>query len=120
ENQIMISRGMTPLSPGVVHWSIGPLVANDSLKIRLRAGAYRKQALVPETTWLGGSDLKAPAVRTEDRADQYGVFWNEAGDESFKTIVYYRYGSVWEYRILGDQRDNLFLNKQSPNGKLNR
>jgi uncharacterized lipoprotein YddW (UPF0748 family) len=120
ENQIMISRGMTPLSPGVVHWSIGPLVANDSLKIRLRGGAYRRQALVPETTWLGDSGLKAPAVRTEDRADQYGVFWNEPGDESFKTIVYYRYGSVWEYRILGDQRDNLFLNKQSPNGKLNR
>lgn len=120
ENQIMISRGITPLSPGVVHWSISPLLAKDSVKTRLRAGVYKKQVLVPETTWLGESKLSAPSLRSEERGDQVGVFWNSPGTDSFKTIVYYQYGSVWEYRILGDQRADLFLNKQTANGKLNR
>lgn len=120
ENQIMISRGITPLSPGVVHWSISPLLAKDSVKARLRAGVYKKQVLVPETTWLGESKLSAPSLRSEERGDQVGVFWNTPGTDSFKTIVYYQYGSVWEYRILGDQRADLFLNKQTANGKLNR
>lgn len=120
ENQIMISRGITPLSPGVVHWSISPLLAKDSVKARLRAGVYKKQVLVPETTWLGESKLSAPSLRSEERGDQVGVFWNSPGSDSFKTIVYYQYGSVWEYRILGDQRADLFLNKQTANGKLNR
>src|SRR5690606_21795950 len=121
ESQIMISRAITDLSPGVVHWSISPLLRNDSLKTRLRKGVYKNQALVPSSNWLGESKLKKPKVTLEPLDEQYGIVWNTSNkDQSFKTVVYYQYGNVWEYRIIGDRKNSLYLNKETPQGKLSR
>lgn len=51
-NLIMITRGMLPKAPGMVHWSIQPLVESDSLRAVLREGPYATPALIPEMNWL--------------------------------------------------------------------
>ncbi|WP_317235980.1 family 10 glycosylhydrolase [Niabella hibiscisoli] len=51
-NEIMISRGITPKSSGVVHWSISSLTKNPKLAQALLDGPYKKQALVPPSGWL--------------------------------------------------------------------
>lgn len=119
ENQIMISRGITPKSPGVVHWSISPLLRNDSLKMRLKRGTYKDQALVPVTDWLSTMTLGKPNVRIERSAHNVNVNWNAPKKgEAFQTIVYYQYGNRWSYQILGEKFTSLRLDGQTKDGKL--
>jgi len=121
ENQIMISRAIASSSPGVVHWSITPLLKNEPLKVRLRQGVYKDQALVPSSDWLSDGKLKKPTVFLEKLDEQYGIKWNVApGTKSFKTIVYYLNGSVWNYRIMGEKFDSLYLNRKTADGELKR
>ena len=98
-NQIMITRGMLPDSPGVVHWSIGPL-KNPELMEAIHAGPYRKPALIPKSPWL---DRKAPAppqVSATAKGDQLEIGWrHEDEGEIFRWIVYYKRGDVWEYAL---------------------
>ena len=58
-SQIMITRGMLPRSPGIIHWSIGPLVRDTSLADALLEGPYARQALIPNSPWLNS---KLPKV----------------------------------------------------------
>lgn len=100
-NQIMITRGMTPKSPGISHWSIGALTRNEMLQNDLLAGPYKEEALVPASPWL---DKKAPvalSVSKEDRGVDLYIKW-QAKDEKdvFKYVVYTQYGSTWTYRTL--------------------
>ena len=54
-DQIMVTRGMVPDSPGVVHWSIGSMVSNPMLAEALAEGPYREPALVPSSPWLSNN-----------------------------------------------------------------
>ncbi|WP_118193424.1 glycoside hydrolase family 10 protein [Albibacterium indicum] len=119
ENQIMISRGITGESPGVVHWSVGPLLRNDSLKARLARGVYKNQALVPVTDWLSAGSLKKPDASVEKATDYITVKWDapEKG-KSFQTIVYYQYGSGWEYQVMGEKFTSLRLERKQASGDL--
>lgn len=100
-NQIMITRGIVPNSPGVAHWSIGALTKHESLRNDLLAGPYKEEALVPVSPWL---DKKAPAavmVSKEDRNTDLYIKWTpKDGKDVFKYVVYTKYGDKWTYRTL--------------------
>lgn len=106
-NQIMISRGMLPKSPGVVHWSIGPLLKNPQLSKAVAEGPYMKPALVPSSPWLDDQEPKAPVAVPEVQADTLKVTWVPAdGEDAFRYVVYFRYGKDWKYKIM-NRKDNL-------------
>jgi uncharacterized protein YbbC (DUF1343 family)/uncharacterized lipoprotein YddW (UPF0748 family) len=101
-NQIMITRGLLPESPGVVHWSIGPLVRSPELVKAVADGPYRRQALVPPSPWLDNKAPAAPSVTKRPEGDALKLSWTH-GDPSdvSRWVVYYRYGSQWNQNILG-------------------
>lgn len=110
ENQIMITRAITSASPGVIHWSVAPLLKNDSLSSRLIMNVYKKQALVPESSWLKDRTLEKPTVTLSDVNNHTRVSWSLApADLSFKTIVYYRIGKIWNHQVLGKKFSHIDL-----------
>lgn len=102
ENQIMITRAITSSSPGVIHWSVAPLLKNDSLSTRLVKNVYKKEALVPESPWLKSAQLQKPDITLTSEGNSIHLAWSSAPvNSSFKTIVYYRTGKVWNHQVLG-------------------
>ncbi len=101
-NQIMITRGMLPESPGAVHWSIGPLVSSPSLVQAIADGPYKRQALVPPSPWLDKKAPVAPKVEISWDKDSVDVSWEhlEKNDVS-RWVVYYKHGNRWDHQILG-------------------
>jgi uncharacterized lipoprotein YddW (UPF0748 family)/predicted glycoside hydrolase/deacetylase ChbG (UPF0249 family) len=100
-NQIMITRGMLPQSPGNVHWSIGPLITNGDLVEGLKKGPYKKQALVPAASWLDNLKPASPQVIHHIQQDNLVLSWRHANtDDVFHWVVYYKYANDWEYKIL--------------------
>lgn len=125
-NEIMITRGMLPESPGNVHWSIGALLNNETLVRSILKGPYKQQALVPASPWLDNTLPEEPRVNTALGNDSLTITWlhKNAGDV-FHWIVYYQYGSRWDYKILSQQARSisvpLFVLKNSniPKDSLN-
>ncbi|MFO7573899.1 MAG: family 10 glycosylhydrolase [Bacteroidales bacterium] len=75
-SQIMIARGMLPNSPGVIHWSIGPLIMAPPLAKAISSGPYQKQALVPPSPWLSRKTPLAPEVALFTVHDSVKVTWS--------------------------------------------
>ncbi len=120
-NQIMLTRGMLPNSPGTAHWSIGGLTKHEKLIKGIADGPYKKQALIPVTPWLDDKAPAVPVVRTELKQGQWKIIWNHIDAEDvFKWIVYYKYGDTWSSVILN--RNDRFLIKSALDGnsKLNK
>ena len=102
-NQIMITRGLAPESPGNVHWSIGPLITNGDLREGLKKGPYKKQALVPASTWLDSSRPESPQVIQHIQQDNLVLTWRHSDpDDVFRWVVYYKYAGEWQYKILNE------------------
>jgi len=101
-NQIMITRGMLPLSKGAVHWSIGPLMKHHELSKAIKEGPYRKKTLVPPTPWLDDSPPKQPQVFTTTENDRVIIQWkHEKPEDVFRWVVYFKYElGNWDYKIL--------------------
>ena len=109
-SQIMISRGMLPESPGVVHWSIGPLVFNPLLADAISAGPYKKQALVPPSPWLSKNEPEPPKMIMQNSDDSLSISWTHGNKEDIaRWVVYNKYGSSWKYSVLGKDRDNIMI-----------
>ena len=101
-NQIMITRGLLAQSPGVVHWSIGPLVRTPGLAKTVTDGPYRKQALVPPSPWLDSKAPAAPSVTKMPEGDALKISWSHSDPSDVsRWVVYYRYGSQWNQNIHG-------------------
>ncbi|HET8753497.1 MAG TPA: family 10 glycosylhydrolase, partial [Salinimicrobium sp.] len=111
-NQIMITRGMLPQSPGAVHWSIGPLLKYDSLAVAIAEGPYRKEALVPRSPWLDNTLPDTPIAVSTVQGDHYEISWVPGKDEeAFRYVVYYNYGNGWNYKILDRNQDSILLKR---------
>jgi uncharacterized protein YbbC (DUF1343 family)/uncharacterized lipoprotein YddW (UPF0748 family) len=116
-NQIMVTRGIVPNSPGVIHWSIGPLVNSPELVKAVADGPYRRPALVPPMPWL---DTKAPAppsvtVKAED--GNLKLTWTHPDPADVgRWVVYYKYGNQWNQNIHG----NTILQDAIPAFTINR
>lgn len=100
-NQIMITRGMMPESPGAVHWSIGPLVKYPDLAKSIAEGPYRSPALVPASPWLDDRAPLSPSVVSSEEAQSVKLSWVPKADseEAFKHVAYFKYGDTWSYKI---------------------
>jgi uncharacterized lipoprotein YddW (UPF0748 family) len=106
-NQIMISRGMLTESPGVVHWSIGPLFKSPSLTKAIVEGPYKKEALVPATPWLDDKAPASPVAVSEKNGNSLKITWVPANaEDAFRYVVYYRYDATWNYKIM-NRKDHL-------------
>ncbi|MDX2444329.1 MAG: DUF1343 domain-containing protein [Bacteroidales bacterium] len=104
-NQIMITRGMLPESPGAVHWSIGPLVSSPGLIQAISDGPYKRQALIPPMPWLDTKAPTAPEVDFSLHEDTISLSWNHSDiDEISRWVVYYKYGTNWNHQIHGKNK----------------
>ncbi|RZL16928.1 MAG: hypothetical protein EOO89_10500 [Pedobacter sp.] len=111
-NQIMITRGMVPSSPGVVHWSIAALTKHESLRNDLLKGPYKKEALVPPSLWLSDKVPTAPVYKYELRGEDVHISWElPEKTEVFRWVVYAKYGTTWTYQIL-NAKDRFFQYKK--------
>ena len=103
-NQIMITRGMLPESPGVIHWSIGSL-KNQQLIEAIHSGPYAKPALVPRSPWMDRKAPAAPRLSTRVAGDQLEISWvHENEGDVFRWVVYYKREGAWKY-IIANHRD---------------
>jgi uncharacterized protein YbbC (DUF1343 family)/uncharacterized lipoprotein YddW (UPF0748 family) len=102
-NEIMIARGILPKSPGVVHWSIGSLVASPGMTKAISDGPYKKKALVPPSPWLDKKSPPPPEVNILQKKDSLAVTWSHKNmNDVSRWVVYYKYGSQWNYTIHGN------------------
>ncbi|MFD0977269.1 glycoside hydrolase family 10 protein [Salinimicrobium gaetbulicola] len=100
-NQIMITRGMMPQSPGVVHWSIGPLVKHPELTKSIVEGPYKAPALVPSSPWLDDKAPLSPSVVPTVEVQSVNVNWvpKSESEKAFRYVVYFKYAESWSYKI---------------------
>ena len=113
----MITRGMLPKSPGVVHWSMSALTKNPSLTKELNEGAYKTPALVPASPWLDNHAPKPPEVFLGEQNDSLLIRWEAKDEDVFKWVLYYQYDSKWEQRIFNKQETETLIklyNNKSP------
>ncbi|MGA8855339.1 MAG: family 10 glycosylhydrolase, partial [Christiangramia sp.] len=101
-NQIMITRGMLPESPGTVHWSIGPLMKQENLAKALLDGPYRKKVLIPPSPWIDDSAPEAPEMRARVQNDRLIINWESSQPEEVsKYVIWFKYEEGnWDYKIL--------------------
>ncbi len=116
-SQIMISRGMTPVSKGVIHWSIGQVYRNLNMQKALLNGPYKNDALVPASPWLDNDAPKAPLhnqpVKQTDTTTRYN--WShEDPSDVFRWVVYYQYGNSKHYKVLDRHARFVDLNDSMP------
>lgn len=112
-NQIMISRGMLAESPGVVFWSIAPLVNYPNLAQAVSDGPYKREALVPNSPWLDDKAPEAPIAVPEINGSALKINWvaADAGDV-FRYVVYYRHGGgAWSYKIMNRKDSSLEIQR---------
>ncbi len=111
-NQLMITKGMLPGSKGAIHWSISSLTLNPKMAKAVIDGPYKKQALVPPSSWLDHNAPATPGISTLNEKDKVRVNWTHPDEKDvFHWILYYRYGNNWQYIILnGNARSHSLLN----------
>ncbi len=103
-NQIMITRGVLQEHSGNVHWSIGPLVKDSSLAEALLEGPYRRQALVPSSSWLDRKEPDPPVADFHFRDDSVVINWGHPKrDDVYRWVVYHQYGDQWNYKIMSQE-----------------
>lgn len=124
-NEIMIDRGIQPLSKGVVHWSISSLTKNPKLADTLLKGVYKKQALVPPSLWLDSQAPAAPSVSITTHTEKMKISWTHLDEKDvFRWVIYYQYGNIWHYQILNQNDRSLALYRTTGSGasiqKLNK
>ncbi|WP_131537635.1 glycoside hydrolase family 10 protein [Pedobacter nototheniae] len=111
-NEIMITRGILPKSPGAVHWSIGALTKHESLRNDLLKGPYKQDALVPASPWLDDRAPAEPKVNIELKENDVYLKWTPRNESDvFRYIVYSQYGDQWTYTILNAKSKFLLVPK---------
>ncbi len=119
-NQIMITRGMLPESNGAVHWSISSVTRNTNLANALITGAYSRPALVPASPWLDNTAPDAPQIFITQKGDSANVVLSHTNTtDVFHAVIYYKYGSNWQYKVLNKNETLLKLPVLSGKEKLN-
>lgn len=117
-NQIMITRGMLPESPGVVHWSIAPMVKSEKLSKAISEGPYRRDALVPDSPWLDSTAPESPIAVPRVEGETVNISWvPDNTEDAFRYVVYYRYGDNWNYKIMNRKDHSFEIDRYIMRGK---
>lgn len=113
-NQIMITRGIVPDAPGQVHFSMKSFMRDSSLLNNvLRSGPYKRQALVPSSPWLDDWSPEPPMLTTTVENDSIRISWNtEQNGDAFRMVLYFRYNTMWEYRIINSSNMKFSLSQK--------
>ncbi|MCB9871018.1 MAG: family 10 glycosylhydrolase [Planctomycetes bacterium] len=104
--QVMVTRGMTPDSPGICVFSMkGLLPADSQVAQALRRGPYAEPALIPASPWLDAQPPEVPEVRVVPNGSERLLAWRPRGTEpAFWFVVYTRRpGAGWSLRIVPGQ-----------------
>jgi uncharacterized lipoprotein YddW (UPF0748 family) len=118
-NEIMIARAMLPKSEGVVHWSISALTKNLDVAKAILDGPYKKKALVPSTPWLDDTAPLMPEAQVVNKGNEVTINWKVSNEKDvFHWVVYYKYGTKWEYTIVNRNELSFTLNKQQGEKKV--
>ncbi|HEX6913673.1 MAG TPA: family 10 glycosylhydrolase [Chitinophagaceae bacterium] len=117
-NQVMVSRGMLPESPGVIHWSISSDIKNPKLSQLMKQGIYRRPALVPSSSWLDNTAPPPVSVRQSWEGDSLVITRTDNSKDVFHWIIYYRYGNRWDYTILNRGDTKAVIPRSVLNGKV--
>ncbi len=108
-NQIMITRGFDRKTPGHIHFSMKALLNNrNGVSTALKQGPYANPALVPASPWLDNSKPELPDANVQIFADSLEIKFGENQD-TFRRVVYLRYGNDWEHRIFNRNDSNIRL-----------
>tara|TARA_R110002124_G_scaffold201629_4_gene368185 strand:- start:2636 stop:4171 length:1536 start_codon:yes stop_codon:yes gene_type:complete len=99
-NNIMITRGMMPKAPGIVHWSIAPLVKNDTLRNQLRAKPYQQKAVVPPLNWIKHKTPIIPDVSFNYSSGKISITLNHDEKDISNWIIYSKYDGIWSTRVM--------------------
>ncbi|HCL29545.1 MAG TPA: hypothetical protein DIC52_14035 [Candidatus Latescibacteria bacterium] len=108
-DQIMITRGITPHSPGHIHFSARVLLDSTSvgrdgnlLGVDLAQGPYRRPALIPTTPWLDDTPPTAPQLSVQAGGGSALLAWRRPeGERPFLYVVYTeRAGQGWRHQFL--------------------
>ena len=103
-NEIMVVRGMLPESPGNISWSAQPILDYKELSSAIVSGPYKKQALIPKTTWFKSEPISPPDIFMSKLSDKINIAWTHKEKEKiFRWIVYYKYANKWDYVILPNE-----------------
>lgn len=116
-NQVMVTRGLLPETPGHIHFSARALdgqrvgTHEDTLTSALRGGPYAIPALIPASGWLDAESPPAPELTLSIRGEAALVSWRRTGGERpFLYVVYAeRESRGWEHHILPAGRTGLRL-----------
>ena len=120
-NQVQVSRGMLPNSPGVIHWSISSLTQNPPMAKALMDGPYKRPALVPASPWLDNKAPAAPVAELIQDSSTATIHWTHPDEKDvFKWVVYSRYGTREDYIILPAKERSFVLPLQRGNTRLNK
>lgn len=118
-SDIMITRGIVPQSKGVIHWSISSDTQNPALQKAMQEGPYKKRALVPASLWLDNVAPAAPKVQTQITDTTVNISWSHPDlKDVFHWVVYYQYGTKWDYTILNRGERTVVLPKTIMVNKL--
>ncbi len=119
-NQIMISRGITSKSPGVIHWSISQVTKNPAMAKALLEGPYKQPALVPASPWLDNTAPAEPSLKLQQQTDSVLIEWTHKDEKDvFKWVLYYQYGNRKDYKILTAVQRTIKLPLQQSKARLN-
>ena len=114
-NQIMITRGMEPQSPGLCLFSMKWLMDNQSpLAAALANGPYKTPALSPASPWLLRQRPTAPRGTLRQERDHLVVRF-EAGDaeDPYLWLVQVQRGTTWQHHLIpGGNREFLVPGKE--------
>ena len=108
----MLTRGMLPNSKGAVHWSIGSLLKYPSISKGIINGPYKKEALRPASPWLSNKTPKTPELQIHSEGENFKIAWEASGAEEVSNwVLYYKYDSSWEYKILSRSASEIEIAK---------
>ena len=120
-NQIMFARAMGGLKPGHIHFNITPLKDNRlGIADSLIAGAYKRLALVPATTWIEDKPPASPYVLNRIEDNEITISWSHKQIQDVrKWVIYELRGTSWYHTILPDYITDFTLPLSVENNNFN-
>jgi len=116
-NQIMVTRGMVPQSPGTMLFSMKSLMSKDStIYNALRVGPFKTDALTPTYPWLDNEAPASPILNVDKLDSELTIRWETAGEEkSFWFVLYTKINGIWSYEILSGSMQMVIKNLYDKN-----
>jgi len=105
-NQVMVTRGMLPQSPGNMFFSMKSLMPKDSSAGKMLVDRpYRNKALIPAYPWLDNVPPAKPKVNVENKSDEIKISWSVDGKEKpFQYVLYSKQNGRWIIEILPENK----------------